>query len=359
MLAQPLDDPARFRATDSVGMFARIYALPDDLESAWRRGLELPLNETFLRIGKVLICGSEEGAFVGELVTQVIASTCNIPTMVSRSSDLPAFADGQSTLVILIDPTGDDLHTLAARDLADARGTKMIAITPDGALSKAADKAGSTVWTLKQPSPPRAAIGEQIGLLLAFINRLGWGRDLEPEVREAVAVMRAERDLIGLDVPPTHNPAKRLAWQMIGRIPLIYGAGAMATAARRWKSQINQNAKAVALADALPDLLFSTLSGLGVIPDGVRLAAFCLATPSESEQTKTAQSVARSIFMMEGIVPDMVSAKGKGLLTQVMYAVQFGDYVSCYLAVASDIDPTLNPAREEVESQLRSLRFTR
>lgn len=359
MLAQPLDDPARFRATDSVGMFARIYALPDDLESAWRRGLELPLNETFSRISKALICGTEEGALVGELVTQVIASTCNIPIMVTRSSDLPAFADGQSTLVILIDPTGDDLHTLAARDLADARGTKMIAITPDGALSKAADNAGSTVWTLMQPSPPRAAIGEQIGLLLAFINRLGWGRDLEPEVREAAAVMRAERDLIGLDVAPTHNPAKRLAWQMIGRIPLIYGAGVMATAARRWKSQINQNAKAVAFADALPNLLFSTLSGLGVIPDGVRLAAFCLATPSESEQTKTAQSVARSIFMMEGIVPDMVSAKGKGLLSQVMYAVQFGDYVSCYLAVAGDIDPTPNPARDEVESQLRSLRVTR
>ena len=50
------------------------------------------------------------------------------------------------------------------------------------------------------------------------------------------------------------NLAKDLARRLHGHVPLVYGAGLSAPAARRWKTQLNENAKAMAFWAELPEL---------------------------------------------------------------------------------------------------------
>ena len=47
----------------------------------------------------------------------------------------------------------------------------------------------------------------------------------------------------GEDVPEAKNPAKKLARQITGRLPVVYGGGLLSGVARRWKNDFNENSK--------------------------------------------------------------------------------------------------------------------
>jgi glucose/mannose-6-phosphate isomerase len=146
-----------------------------------------------------------------------------------------------------------------------------------------------------------------------------------------------------------NNPAKRLAGQMVGRVPVIYGAGAMAAVARRFRMQLAANAKTFALCDEQPDMDYGMMGGFAAMPESVRPAVICLAAPGhDSPETIARQAAARHTFMMDGIVPDTYTARGASLLAQVMSAAQFGDYMSFYLAMALGTDPTPTPALDSL-----------
>ena len=68
------------------------------------------------------------------------------------------------------------------------------------------------------------------------------------------------RDL-GPDVPADENRAKRLAQRLYGHIVLVYGGGLMSEVGRRWKGQMNENAKSWAFNEQLPELNHNAVLG--------------------------------------------------------------------------------------------------
>src|SRR5690606_37832154 len=109
---------------------------------------------------------------------------------------------------------------------------------------------------------PRTAVGYSFGLLLALVARLGLLPDPAAELAGAVAAMQAQQAAFLPEVPDTQNPAKRMGGQLIGRWVTMYGAGLMAPVARRWKAQINENSKAAASFEVIPETNHNALQGL-------------------------------------------------------------------------------------------------
>ena len=62
------------------------------------------------------------------------------------------------------------------------------------------------------------------------------------------------REQIEVNVPVCKNPAKRMAGQFLNRWITLFGSGYMAGVAERWKSQINENAKAWAQVEEIDGL---------------------------------------------------------------------------------------------------------
>src|SRR3989338_696897 len=54
-------------------------------------------------------------------------------------------------------------------------------------------------------------------------------------------------------MPTEENPAKLLAYKLLDRLPVIVGGGVLAPVARRWKTQINENAKTACIHEQLPE----------------------------------------------------------------------------------------------------------
>jgi glucose/mannose-6-phosphate isomerase len=352
-----LDDLARFRELDPQDMRSHIDRLPDQLEAAWALGQGLPLPESFNRIDQIVIAAVGSSAIAGEMLAALTADSCKVPIRVNRCYDLPAYVDGPRTLVVGITHSGDDEEVLCALELAEARGARMMLVTGCDALAQHAAKSGLAPWAYHYDGPSRAALGWNAGLLLALIGRLGLAHDLSADIGEAVAVMREGVTVLGVESPVVKNPAKRLAGQFIGREPVIHGAGILIPAARRWKTQLNENAKTAARWEEMPELNHNTVEGLEFPPSLTsRIAAVFLRSPRyDSQRVALRFDLTQTLYLQQGLAPDTVTARGDSPLAQVMSAVQFGDYVSFYVAMAFGVNPTPVPSITRLKEKLAAV----
>lgn len=352
-----LDDPDALRALDTYGMFSRLDRAADDMHAVWQMQDALPLPESYRFIDKIVIAAVSDAAVAADLFAALVADSLNLPITVCRSYELPAHADGQATLVVLLDHSGDTEETFSAFELADARGTQILAITSGGALAEYALQSGITLWRYALDGVSRLAFYSQVALLLTLVEKLGLVRDLSTDRLGTILMMHQTAGDFGITAEPTRNSAKRLAGQMIGRVPLIYGAGFMAPVARRWQLSLQQNAKAFALCDELPNLDYNLLQSLTNLPEPVRIAAVNLAAPRyDHPRVVLRQELTRRALMEEGIVPDTVTGLGESALAQAITAAQYGDYVSCYLAALYQVDPTPTPSIARLIDHLHSVR---
>jgi glucose/mannose-6-phosphate isomerase len=349
-----LDDRARFRELDTQDMRLHIDRLPGQFEAAWVNGQTLPLPDSFKRIDKIVIAGMGGSAIAGDLLAALVADSCNIPIIVNRNYELPAYADGQSTLVVGSSYSGETEETLSAIEQADARGTKFMAITTGGRLAQYAQKAGAPAWTFDYLAPPRAALGWSFGLLLALVCRLGLVRDLSADVADAVEVMGRAVPVLSVDSPVVKNPAKRLAGQLIGRVPVIYAGGLLAPVARRWKTQINENGKSIAQWEELPEVNHNGSAGISFPPPLMTKVALIMLVSPKLDHPRLAlqQKITQELYLHEGLPIDVVKTRGNSPLANMMSAVQFGDYVSYYVAIAYGVDPTPVMLIEELKEKL-------
>jgi glucose/mannose-6-phosphate isomerase len=349
-----LDDLARFRELDPQGMRSHIDGLPDQLEAAWKLGQTLPLPVAPERIERIVIAAMGSAALAGDMLASLVVDGCTIPILVNRGYGLPAYVDGPRSLVVGVTHSGDDEETLCALELAAARSTQMMLITGNEALAQHAEKSGLATWAYRYDGPARAALGWNLGLLLALLCRLELVNDLSAAATEAIAIMRESLAVWGVESPVVKNPAKRLAGQFIGRVPVIHGAGFLAPAARRWKTQLNENAKTVAQWEEMPELNHNTVEGLESPPPLMtRIAVVFLRSPRfDPPRVSLRFDLTQTLYLQQGLAPDTIKARGNSPLAQMMSTVQFGDYVSFYVAMAYGVNPTPVPAISRLKDKL-------
>ena len=339
-----LDDLEMFRRVDSGDMIGHINALPAQLGDAWDHGQKQALPADFSGIERVAICGMGGSAISGEMLAALVEDTCRVPITVIRDYTLPAWAQGPSTLVVAMSHSGGTEETLSAASEAIQRKTRLLAITSGGELEQIVEAGGGTVWQFTYKSQPRAAMGWLYGMLLAAFCRMGLAADLSHDVAEAVETMVQAKERFMPETIAARNPPKRYAGQLVDCLPVIWGAGLLAPVARRWKTQINENAKSSAFFDLLPELDHNSVVGIDAPEEELRRHKFqviqLLSPRYDHPRVALRHHITLELFREQGIITDMVKARGQSRLAQQMSLVQFGDYVSFYLAMAYEVDPT-------------------
>ena len=123
--------------------------------------------------------------------------------------------------------------------------------------------------------------------------------------------------------------------------------------ARRWKTQINELAKAWAQFEGLPESNHNALAGLQQPEQALSSAmALFLRARSYHPRNLLRTELTKEAYMLEGLNTDFVDAQGETALAQQWTALHFGDYVAYYLAMLYEIDPTPIEALEGFKQQL-------
>ncbi len=349
-----LNNHAEFSKIDLQNMMGEIENLPDQLEKAWSLGNGYPLPE-WTGISQVLIAGMGGSAIGADLLAAYTAANCQVPVVVHRDYDLPAWAAGKKTLVILSSHSGNTEETLSAFQAAVERNCRILAVSTGGKIAQKAQEEGLPLWQFEHKGQPRAAVGYSFTLLLAALFRLKLIPDPSAGLNEAVAAMRDQQKTIAPGVPIVDNPAKRYAGQLIDRWSVVLGSGILAPVARRWKGQISEVAKAWAQFEFLPEVNHNTLAGIEN-PEDIfpRTMVLFLRSSFDHPRNQLRTELTCKIFMLEGIGTDEIEAHGSTPLSQIWTCLHFGDYMAYYLAMSYEVDPTPVNAIERFKEDMKS-----
>jgi glucose/mannose-6-phosphate isomerase len=335
-----LDNWILFHEKDPDDMLGRIAELPQQCCDAWRNVQSFEFPPEYRQVSKIVILGMGGSAIGGDLLRALAEPECAVPIVTNRDYTVPAFVNAD-TLVIASSYSGNTEETLAAFEQARERDAALLAITTDGKLARRARELGVPLLTFDYKSQPRAALGYSLVSLIGIVQKLGFIGDKTTDLKEAAIVMEALQEEIRETVPSAQNPAKQLAERLYEHLPVVYGAGYLAEVAHRWKTQFNENAKAWGFFEQLPELNHNAVLGYQFPSDLAEKVVVVMLTSSlVHPRNKVRFQVTQEILTKQGVACEVVSARGESPLAQMLSAIHFGDYVSCYLAMLYEVDPT-------------------
>jgi glucose/mannose-6-phosphate isomerase len=347
-----LDDPVLLRRWDAAGMAERIGRLPDQIRDGWAQTRRLTLPQAYRDADAVAVLGMGGSAIGADLVRGIFADRLRVPLLVVRDYELPAFVR-PTTLVVASSHSGATEETLTAAEQAIERGCPLAVIATGGPLAERATADALPFLRFEAEPQPRLAAGWGVVLLAGLLERAGFLTVTDAEVDEAAEVAGARYAACGPDVPTETNVAKQLAFAAVDRLPVVIGAGHLAAVARRWKTQLNENAKSWGAWDELPEATHNTVAGL-LEPDTLREHLFVVLLGSAHDHPRTAlrRDLLGDLVEASGTAASRVTAEGRGRLAQVFDMVVLGDLVSVYLACLYGFDPTPVDAIAAVKERL-------
>jgi glucose/mannose-6-phosphate isomerase len=135
-------------------------------------------------------------------------------------------------------------------------------------------------------------------------------------------------------------------------LPVVHGADLTTPAARRWKTQLNENAQVAAGWSELPEANHNEICGWERGGAAAPLAAVFLEDPDQHPRVRRRIALTAATAAAAGAVVERVEATGDSRLERLLGLVLLGDLVSVYLALLDGLDPTPVEAIERLKSEL-------
>jgi glucose/mannose-6-phosphate isomerase len=343
-----LDDPralARIDRHDSARVLAEF-----PVHCRLARDLRAEPAPRLPRPRVVVVAGMGGSAVGGDVLAACAAESLDVPILVHRGYGLPAAAT-RDALVIASSYSGDTAEVLSAVEAALARRVPVVAITSGGALGAQAARLGLPRVTLPGGLMPRMAFGYLLVPALAMLAAAGVPVAGAEEIDEALEVVAAQAAELAPGSAADKNEAKRLALAIGRRLPAVYGGPLTGAAAYRWKTDLEENAKVLAVAGAVPEMNHNEVEAWrDPLARGVH--AVLLREDAEGPPIAARFALLRELLGPVAGGVSEVWARGRGRLARLLCLVQLGQWVSYYLAMLHETDPWPVPMLTEVKRRL-------
>jgi len=328
----------RIRAADPANMLDRIKELGKQFQDAWKIAKAASLPPAYADVRNITLTGMGGSAIGGDLAAAILSDELKIPMSIHRDYGIPAYV-GRDSLVIASSYSGNTEESLSAYGEAQKRGAKILVLTTGGKLAELGRSAGQPVVTFSYKAQPRAALGYSLGLVLGCLVRIGFVRDLGPEVDAALADLAKIEERVHEGART--NDAKRMAIELYGRIIFAYGAGVMGVMARRVKGQWNENAKNWSAFDVMSELNHNAVVGFPHPPIAKdALTVLLLRSDRDNPRHKIRFDVTGELLDRSGVKHKTLKFSGANMLSEVLQMTMFTDYVSFYIALLNGADPS-------------------
>lgn len=329
--------------TDSLNFLEAVAGLPEQLAAAHEAAAMVPADALPKAdsIRNIVVLGMGGSGISGDVVSAAFNDELPVPISVLKQIRTPAFV-GPETLAFAMSYSGGTEETLSMARSAAEKGAQIVAVSCGGELEVIARDSGGLHIACPSGYLPRAAIGALVAPLCTVLFRMGFAPGAHALLVHAQTQLARRRDQCRPEVEGAANPAREIARQIGRTIPLIYGGGAIgATAAYRWKCDVNENAKAPAFSHAYPELDHNEICAWGQHGDVTRQLLTLIELRHGFEHARLRLRFDATREIIEECVHQVLSveAEGEGRLAQLLDLMYVGDWASCYLALQNDVDP--------------------
>ncbi len=320
--------------TGAERMRALALQLPHQLRDGFRAGLEsvatIPADAS-----SVALFGMGGSAIAGDLAATLTDPETELSLRVIRSPELPrSLHRGGHALIASY--SGNTWETLHAYDEAGRRGIPRVVLTSGGALAERAAEDDVPCVVVPAGGPPRAWVGFVLGGVLGLLDP-AFPESNEDRIGQAVEIL--EKRIAGY--ASRRGPPSRWAAQLKGREPAIYTETGFAGLARRWKTQLEENAKRGASFDVVPELFHNAVVGW----DAISAAAAAQHAVVQLEWSEAPATTAARFGYLARLLGDRkvtairVPLSAPDRLVALVTGVSLGDFFSLAVAEQAHVDP--------------------
>jgi glucose/mannose-6-phosphate isomerase len=401
LAADRLDTPDVIEAADPADMLRQVAASAAQVRTALRSCQETDLTSFTpdVRPRAIVVAGMGGSALAGEILNAVTGPASPVQIVVSSTERLPGWV-GAADTVIAVSVSGTNPQTLAVAAEAARRGCRLAAVGAQGSvLQRIAEQSRAPFVPVVPAGLPRSMLWSTAIPLLAIAEQLGVAR-LGADVFEQAATRLEE---VSHQCRPASesfvNPGKSLALDLVGALPMIWGTSVLSeVAARRFASQLNENAKYPAIAGVLPEAACNQVAAfdgpfaprssrlsapstqepslpevtaeIGDLPDlgaweldydesedgessGFTALRLVLIADADTDPRVAAQRAAvTELAAQRGVAMSELGMDGEHPLVRLAGVIQLADYASVYLAIASGIDPGQGVAVNDLQARI-------
>ena len=274
------------------------------------------------RKGRVIISGMG-GSGIGGLIASALSNQIgNLQVIPWANYGLPQWVN-KNDQIICISYSGNTAETLSAAKRAIDIGCELEVITTGGKLEELAIQNNLNITKIESGHQPRAALPL---LLKPLLYKIGIP-DLDKQLAE---ISTLKNDL---------KKAREIARQIDGKLPCIYSNGLLTPVGYRWRCQIEENAKVLAINHEIPEMNHNEIVGWTNPLENT--AVILIRDNMENETVKKRINATKTIaWTSKGINITEIYAIGKYPLTRIISMILLGDLVSIELAKLNSIDPT-------------------
>ena len=372
--AERLDDVALLETADPSSMLRQVASSAAQVREAARSAAEASLDRLTAggRPRAIVVTGMGGSGIAGEVLAAVAGPGCPVQVTTVHDYRLPGWV-GAADLVVAVSCSGATEETLSAAEEAVRRGCRLLGVGSQGSpLARLAEQASAPFIGVRPSGMPRSMLwGLSVPLVVAAA-RLGVF-DMPGEAYEAAAAeLERVAHLCRPDSEAFVNPAKTLALDLSGTLPMIWGSSPLTgVAAARFACQLHENGKYPAIAGVLPEANHNQVvtfdgpfaagpraadpgqagpASAGAPPVPLRL--ILLRDTQEHPQVARRREESARIAADRGIEVTELPASGDLPLERLASLVTLIDYASVYLAIANGIDPAPIAAIQELKARI-------
>ncbi len=327
---------------DPQKMLDLIRFLPHEI----REAAEFPIPEPWPERPKMVVfCGMGGSGVAGE-ICKILGEDQSVPFWIHKDYGIPSFVD-EHTWVITTSYSGNTEETLSSYKVALEKGAKVLAISSGGKLGEWAKRDGVPWIEVPSGFPPRTALGYLWTPIARFLQRAG----LLPEWDwQALAAFLESRQS---DLEKSDSIAKDLADKFYLRIPVFYASRQFFPIAERWRSQLNENSKAVVHTAMLPEMNHNEITGI-IHPEDLveELWVVFLEFSQDHDRVKRRIRETQDLISEAVMGTTLFHPQGETLVEEVFDAIYTGDYISYFLALNYGVDPIAIPRIDELKRRM-------
>jgi glucose/mannose-6-phosphate isomerase len=332
-----LDDVSALRQLDRSSMLDSMENTPSRLKPP--PDAERTFSNSFAQPRNIVIGGVGGSGIAGDIVTDYLKTESNTPVNVCRAYNLPSYVD-EATLFIAISYSGETHETLKLLDQAMSRKAMIASISSGGTLLSISRAHEIPYLKVIAGLPPRVALPELLSAAVFVLEKASLLRDHNSVLDAASKSLAIQVHSIKHEVPTEDNKAKQMAMQLQDRVPLLLGPEERVSVLRRFKNELNENSKMPAFYMSMPEAFHDDIEGLESLSRLCSIQPVIFGPRATEAHLKTTESLL--VLLRELGFPPVATFTGQGesVLSELLTAITFGDFVSVYLALLRGIDPT-------------------
>jgi len=352
-----LDSPSTYLRYDPGNALNAIETLPDQCTQAWSETKSIKFPDAFKGCNNIVVAGMGGSGLGADVVHGLCKRDLKVPFELVNSYTVPAYVNARS-LVIVVSYSGSTEEAVSALKDARAKKARVAIITTGSKLEAVAKKHAIPAYIFSDAKTnisqqPRMGIGLTLFGLIGILKRLGYIKITDKEVVDAIEHMRSVEKLWSGAVVLAKNPAKKLADQLHGTMPIYIASEHMLGIAHSMRNQTHETAKTFACDFPLPELNHHLMEGLAHPSERTALHFVLLFSKLYNARVQKRYAITKTVIKKNGIDMNTIELTGNTRLKQVLEGLEFGGYVTFYMAMLNKLNPSPVPYVDFFKAQLR------